>query len=178
MVQAAPTPAQIRALHEVTAPAQPPAWPRALPKVSPRPGEGKVQGGHGAETPPGLPAPSALEELHLLRIARSLRPRSPPRPCPDSGSRGGPPREGFRPRGQAWGLGRVMKPRAAHPYPDPDSPPSLGALPAAAGPGKRVWALDSHRHSAAASPGSSPEALRAQGAKQEAGTNGRTGGPG
>lgn len=153
---------------------------------SPRPGQEL-----SPRSPPGLRRAKCREFMgpKCLRVCLLLRPLSSCTSCgspalsstanaPRSGSRRGTPGEGFRPRGQAWCLGKVMKPRAAHPYPDPDPPPSLGALPAAAGPEKGVRALDSHRHSAAASPGSSQEALRAQGAKQEAGTNGRTGGPG
>lgn len=69
MIQTAPTPAQTRVLHEVTNPAQPPGCPRALPKVSRRPEEprqqqrAKCREGHKDETPGGLPAPVALEQL-------------------------------------------------------------------------------------------------------------------
>lgn len=92
-----------------------------------------------------------------------------------------PPERDFGTGSKCGGLRRVVKTRAAQPYPEstyPDPLPSLGALPAAASSGKGVWTLDGHRHSAAGSPGSSLEALTAQGAKQEAGTNRRTGGPG
>lgn len=97
------------------------------------------------------------------------------RPCPDrtAGSRASPG-EGFRHGRQAW----VSKPRAAHPHPENSDRSGPSAQPGgSAGPGKgsghsRATATGRQR------PGSAPEALTAQGPKQEAGTNGQTGGPG
>lgn len=180
MVQAAPMPAHMRALHEVTAPAQPPGCPKALPKVSLRPKEppkqrrAKCRGVTGTKcllwplsncTSCGSPGLS-ITAHHRVRAPTQAPERDPPE-------------RDFGTREKRGGLRGVVKPRTSHPYPestDPDPLPSLRALPAAARPGKGVWALDSHRHSAAASPGSSPEALTAQGAKQEAGINGWTDG--
>lgn len=158
--------------------------PRAAQRLSPRspPGlrslrnsGGQSAGGsrgRNASFGPRATAPPADRQVSpsLLTTASVPQLRLPERD---------PPERDFGTREKRGGLRGVVKPRTSYPYPestDPDPPPSLRALPAAARPGKGVWALDSHRHSAAASPGSSPEALTAQGAKQEAGINGRTDG--
>lgn len=134
MVQAAPTPAHMRALHEVTALAQPPGCPKALPKVSPRPKEppkqrrAKCRGVTGTKcllwplsncTSCGSPGLS-ITAHHRVRAPTQAPERDPPE-------------RDFGTREKRGGLRGVVKPRTSHPYPestDPDPPPSLRALPA------------------------------------------------
>lgn len=118
MVQAAPMPAHMRALHEVTAPAQPPGCPKALPKVSLRPKEppkqrrAKCRGVTGTKcllwplsncTSCGSPGLS-ITAHHRVR-------------APNSGSREGSPGEGFRHKGEAWGSPRGREAQDFPPLP-------------------------------------------------------------
>lgn len=133
-----------------------------------------MQRGHGATTPRGLPVSLALEQCTSCGLP-GLSITAHRRDLPQLGLPRGIPGERFRPS-----PGVSVQPRAVHLYPgstDPDPPPGLGAPPRCR---RRERALGSGQPPP---PGSSaarlsPAALTAQGAKQEAGTNGRTGGPG